>query len=248
MSQPQSPYGPNQQPAPQSQYGQAPYGQQQPGMSTPTPGAPMQQPQQPTRQKRRIPTIVIAVPLIIIIGVIIGVTSLNRPTPATKAATGECIQEPEGKKSSEVHVTDCDADDAAYKVTAAAGADCTTLAGTTTVYEDLCLIGVNEDPSISLAGVQEGDCLHINESTREATAQDCTTGSREVLKVLTDVKDSEMETWPDACYNAGVDDDAYDYWYVWNFDFYSSSTEPNLGSLTGDDTNDIVFCLGTEQP
>ncbi|WP_143233400.1 hypothetical protein [Actinomyces ruminis] len=200
----------------------------------------------PARKNRRALGIVIAVLAVVVMGVIIGVSSLNRPTPAAKAAAGECIQEPEGKQSSEVHVTDCDADDAAYKVTAAAGADCATVAGTTTVYEDLCLIGVNEDPSSSPAGTQEGDCLKVDTVSEEATAQECTaTGSREVLKVLTDVKDSELDTWPDACYNAGVDEDAYDSWYVWNFDFYSSG--PNLGSLTEKDTNDIVYCLGAEQ-
>jgi len=250
MSQPRPPYSPEPHPSSaQSQYGQAPYGQPQPGMPAQMPGVPMStqplQPSAPQRKHGRVLAIVIAVAAIAVVGIVIGVSALNRPTPASQAAAGQCIQDPAG--SSSVYVTDCDAKDAAYKVTASGGTDCTTVSGTTTTYEDLCMIGLDEDPSISLAGVQEGDCLSIDTSTEEATTTECTSGTYPVLKVLTDVDDTDLGLLAgneDACQAAGVDNDAYTSWYKWNFDYFRSDSGIDLTA----NTNDLVFCLGDPQP
>ncbi|MDU0348586.1 hypothetical protein [Actinomyces sp. MRS3W] len=248
MSQPQPPtdpaHDPNQHPTAQSQYSQAPYGQPQPA--------------QPTRQgnkNRRAISIAIAILAVAVVGVIIGVATGHRGTPAKEATAGQCIQDPEGKSTNgtDTYVVDCDSDEAAYKVTAPAGTDCTTVEGTTTTYLGLCMIGVDEDPATALNSVQEGDCLDIDASTQQATASECTTGTYPVLKVLTDVSDTDLGTVAsassegDACRAAGVDEDAYTSWYKWNFSYFESDSAQGLGNLTGSDTNDFVFCLGDPQ-
>lgn len=212
------------------------------------------QPGQPQR-KRRSPLVLViaAVAAIVVaagigIGIIVSVASHDRPVPAAQATAGQCIQDPEVEQLNHVYVTDCDSEDAAYRVTAAADADCTTVPGTTTTYQDLCMIGVDEDPSASLIEVQEGDCLSIDDATQQAAVSECTSGTYPVLKVLTDVADSDLGLMAgdeDACTAAGVDENAYSFWYKWNLTSFMLDTAGDTNKLLAD--NQFVFCLGASQ-
>ncbi|CED90230.1 Hypothetical protein AAM4_0335 [Actinomyces succiniciruminis] len=224
-------------------------------MAAQTPGVPMpMQPEQPQRKRRSPLVLVIAVVAAIVVaagigvGIIVSAASQDRPVPAAQATAGQCIEDPEVKELGHVYVADCDSEDAAYRVTAAAGADCTTVPGTTTTYQDLCLIGVDEDPSASLIEVQEGDCLRIDDATQDATVSECTSGTYPVLKALTDVADSDLGLMAgdeDACTAAGVDEDAYSFWYKWNLTSFMFDTAGDTSKLLSD--NQFVFCLGAPQ-
>lgn len=79
-------------------------------------------------------------------------TLLHKSVPAEQAAAGQYIQDPE--EHDEPVVTDCDSDDAAYRVSAPAGSTCTQVPGTTTVYETMCLIDTREDPTTVLSSAK----------------------------------------------------------------------------------------------
>ncbi|NDR54475.1 hypothetical protein [Actinomyces sp. 565] len=213
------------------------------------------QPGQPQHKRRSPLVLVIAVVAAIAvaagigIGIIVSVASHGRPVPAAQATAGQCIEDPEVKELGHVYVADCDSADAAYRVTAAAGTDCTTVPGTTTTYQDLCMIGLGEDPSASLIEVQEGDCLSIDDATQEAAVAECTSGTYPALKVLTDVADSDLGLMAgdeDACIAAGVDEDAYSFWYKWNLTSFMFDTAGDTRNLLS--PNQFVFCLGDPQP
>ncbi|MDO4899335.1 hypothetical protein [Actinomyces sp.] len=145
-------------------------------------------------------TLVMAVLVITVVGAGIGIGAIvvglarNRPLPATQASRGQCIQDPEGKEADKVYMADCESANAAYMVTAEAGTDCKTVEGTTTTFQGLCLIGLDEEPSRSLVAVQAGDCLSIETTSEEATVSECTSGTYPVLLVLNNVSYFDLST------------------------------------------------------
>ena len=154
------------------------------------------------------------------------------------------IQDPEKHRSP--IITDCDSDDAAYRVTAPAGSTCAQVPGTTTIYETMCLIGTDEDPSQALNGAKAGDCLDISPVSEQAAISECTSGTYPILMVLNDVGKREV-TAPDqdACQKAGADAGAYDRTYAWSFSRFQSS---KLKGLDLSNTYDYAFCLGHQNP
>ena len=164
----------------------------------------------------------------------VGIVRTFLLVPAGKAAAGQCIQDPEKHRSP--IITDCDSDDAAYRVTAPAGSTCAQVPGTTTIYETMCLIGTDEDPSQALNGAKAGDCLDISPVSEQAAISECTSGTYPILMVLNDVGKREV-TAPDqdACQKAGADAGAYDRTYAWSFSRFQSSklkgAEPDRKSV-----------------
>ena len=167
---------------------------------------------------------------------------LHKSVPAEKAAAGQCIQDPE--KHNKPVVTDCDSDDAAYRVTAPSGSTCTQVPGTTTTYETMCLVGTKEDPATVLSSAKVGDCLDIDATGKQATISECTSGTHPILMILNDVGefDTKSSTFvQDACQKAGVDAGAYDTMYLWGFSRFLSSIEASTNVVR---TYDYAFCLG----
>jgi len=170
---------------------------------------------------------------------------LHKSVPAEKAAAGQCIQDPE--KHNKPVVTDCDSDDAAYRVTAPSGSTCTQVPGTTTTYETMCLVGTKEDPATVLSSAKVGDCLDIDATGKQATISECTSGTHPILMILNNVSEAETGTslTEDACQKAGVDAGSYDGMYVWSFDYFrTSSVDYNRFAMK----HDYAFCLGTQNP
>ena len=173
-------------------------------------------------------------------------TLLHKSIPAKQAAAGQCIQDPE--KHDEPVVTDCDSDDAAYRVSAPAGSTCTQVPGTTTVYETMCLIDTKKAPATVLSSAKVGDCLDIDATGEQATISECTSGTHPILMILNDVGefDTKSSTFvQDACQKAGVDAGAYDSMYAWAFGRFLSSIEASTNVVR---TYDYAFCLGHPNP
>ena len=169
-------------------------------------------------------------------------TLLHKSIPAKQAAAGQCIQDPE--KHNKPVVTDCDSDDAAYRVSAPTGSTCTQVPGTTTTYETMCLIDTKEDPATVLSSAKVGDCLDIDATGKQATISECTSGTHPILMILNDVGefDTKSSTFvQDACQKAGVDAGAYDTMYLWGFSRFLSSIEASTNVVR---TYDYAFCLG----
>ena len=178
-----------------------------------------------------------------LVGVIVRML-LHKSVPAEKAAAGQCIQDPE--KHNKPVVTDCDSDDAAYRVSAPTGSTCTQVPGTTTTYETMCLIDTKEDPATVLSSAKVGDCLDIDAASKKATISECTSGTHPILMILNDVGefDTKSSTFvQDACQKAGVDAGAYDTMYLWGFSRFLSSIEASTNVVR---TYDYAFCLGTQ--
>jgi len=168
-------------------------------------------------------------------------TLLHKSIPAKQAAAGQCIQDPE--KHDKPVVTDCDSDDAAYRVSAPTGSTCTQVPGTTTTYETMCLIDTKEDPATVLSSAKVGDCLDIDAASKKATISECTSGTHPILMILNDVSKAETGTsfTEDACQKAGVDAGSYESMYVWSFNYFqTSSVDYNRFSMK----YDYAFCLG----
>ena len=170
---------------------------------------------------------------------------LHKSVPAEKTAAGQCIQDPE--KHNKPVVTDCDSDDAAYRVSAPTGSTCTQVPGTTTIYETMCLVCTKEDPATVLSSAKVGDCLDIDATSKKATISECTSGTHTILMILNNVSEVETGTsiTENACQKAGVDAGSYDGMYVWSFDYFrTSSVDYNRFSME----HDYAFCLGTQNP
>ena len=241
--------GPASQPNPASQSDSAP--QPDPAdRSTwgpaPRPGSQSSPPPARSRSKRAALVGVLVFALVAAAAVGIVRTFLHKSIPAKQAAAGQCIQDPE--KHDEPVVTDCDSDDAAYRVSAPAGSTCTQVPGTTTVYETMCLVDTKEDPATVLSSAKVGDCLDIDATGKQAAISECTSGTYPILMVLNDVGefDTKSSTFvQDACQKAGVDAGAYDSMYAWAFGRSLSSIEASTNVVQ---TYDYAFCLGHPNP
>lgn len=172
-------------------------------------------------------------------------TLLHKSIPAKQATAGQCIQDPE--KHNKPVVTDCDSDDAAYRVSAPTGSTCTQVPGTTTTYETMCLIDTKEDPATVLSSAKVGDCLDIDAASKKATISECTSSTHPILMILNDVSKAETGTsfTEDACQKSGVDAGSYESMYVWSFNYFqTSSVDYNRFSMK----YDYAFCLGHPNP
>lgn len=229
MSQPNPESQPD--PADRSAWGPAP----QPG-SRPAPA--------PARSRSKRAALAGVLVFALAVAAAVGIVRTFLLVPAEKAAAGQCIQDPE-KHQSPV-ITDCDSDDAAYRVTAPAGSTCAQVPGTTTIYETMCLIGTEEDPSLALNSAKVGDCLDIDAISEQAAISECTSGTHPILMILDDVSKGEiMPLGQDACQKAGVDAGAYDHPYAWSFTRFQSAS---LKGLDLSNTYDYAFCLGHPNP
>ncbi|WP_127841505.1 hypothetical protein [Actinomyces wuliandei] len=166
--------------------------------------------------------------------------------PAADAQADQCIQSP---SQEEPVVVDCDSDDAVYRVVANIAAErrdnpkrsCASTPGTEAVYEDLCLIGRNDDPEESLSTVKDGDCLAVDDidaESPEAAKAACTTGTYPVLAVIHNVNQPVMGgLGVSECQEAAADTA---HTYGWSFTHYT-----HWGVSAG--RYDFVFCLGEPQ-
>ena len=173
-------------------------------------------------------------------------TLLHKSIPAKQAVAGQCIQDPE--KHDKPVVTDCDSDDAAYRVNAPTGSTCTQVPGTTTVYETMCLVDTKENPATVLSSAKVGDCLDIDAASKKATISECASGTYPIIMVLNDVGefDTKSSTFiQDACQKAGVDASAYDRMYLWAFSRFLSLIEASTKNVR---IYDYAFCLGHQNP